>query len=703
MRIIAFPVEKMTLRSGRREGRKRPGTTGKPAASHISQAGNRMQGLSMSSVLSFRSYKVPVIESQFFQSTSKANEEFAASDLARSGLTMDDMEVSAPPMLPLKEGAQAGYIIPYYGLTGRPIVDSGGFSVMFRTRLKYPEFSKEQRYTQPSKEQLAKYELPSYIPYIHPLTLSLEGDTLVCCEGEKKTASVLKYIRMPAFGIGGCQMWRDPSGRGGIHPWIRELARQRDIKKILIIPDGDLFRYDICTAYGTFAHTLLGEGYEVKIANPAGKIDDLIISWGSSSQACFRDLPTVSLEDLVQSPASLARRFNLSFKQDNKERVIVHQNTSNVMILLQEYDAFPKIWRDTDTNRIMVGEEIAEPGRTEMEIANYFQHNLGMEKISNKMITQCIEAMAKKNSRSPFLEYIQSQTWDGKPRIDSWMIDHWGVEDSKYAREISSKWLVSAVARMIKPGTKIDWMLIVVGPQGTGKTTMPSIFFKGLSRNLYGEHDNKDLHMLLHSGLCVGFDELDSFGKRESSNLKAMITTNEDAFRPPYGASVEIFPRRFTLYGCGNRYEFLQHDPSGYRRYAVLEVSRLLDFARLEGERDQLWAEAYHRYQTDGTRFWEVENASAFAEKYVAPNPIQDMIVNIIESWKVSKVGTNLKDGKIYFTMIDLMQALDMGKDFRNSGLTRELAASLRGIGAVSYNGTMPVGRYRGRYYSVDA
>lgn len=657
----------------------------------------------MASVVPFRPYKVPqVVETQFFQSTSRANEDFAYSDLSRSGLDLEDVLGMAPPMLQLREGAQAGYVIPYFGLDGKPLVDKTGNLVMYRTRLKYPEFSKEQRYTQPSKEQLAKYELPSYVPYIHPLSFTLEGDTLVCCEGEKKTVSVLKHIRMPAFGIGGCQMWRDPSGRGSVHPWIRQLADRRGIKKILIVPDGDLFRYDICTAYGTFAHTLLGEGYDVKIANPPGKIDDLILEWGSDAPTGFSSLPTVSLDELVQSPASLAKRYNLSFKQDTKDRVIVHQNSSNVMILMEECKAFPKVWRDLDTNRIMVGEEMAEPGRTEMDIANHIQHNFGMEKITSKMVSTCIEAMAKRNSRSPFLEYIQSLTWDGENRLDTWMVDNWGVEDTTYVREVSSKWLISAVARMIKPGTKLDWMMIVIGPQGTGKTTMPSIFFKGLNRTLYGDHDHKDLHMLLHSGLCVGFDELDSFGKKESSNLKAMITTNEDAFRPPYGASVEIFPRRFTLYGCGNRHEFIQHDPSGYRRYAVIEVSKLIDFARMETERDQLWAEAYHRYNSGNVKYWEVERASENAQKYVVPNPLEDQVVNVIESWKMSKVGTNIKDGKIYFTMTELMQALDRAGDVRNPYVTKDISAYLRALGAVQAQGTMPVGRYRGRYYSVE-
>lgn len=657
----------------------------------------------MTQVVNFRPFKVPqIIETQFFSSSTKANEEFAIEDLKRSGLTMEDIHAYQHPMLPLKDGAQAGYIIPYFGLDGQALVDANMNLVMSRTRLKYPEFSKTQRYSQPSAEQLAKYNLPSYVPYIHPSTLKLEGDTLVCCEGEKKCASVIKYVGLPSFGIGGCEMWRDPSGRGGIHPWIRELIRQRNFKTILIVPDGDLFRYDICRAYGTFAHALRNEGYDVKICNPDGKIDDLIVSWGSSATSRFRDLPTVGLEELVQSPASLAKRFNLSFKQDEKGRVSVYQHTANITKLMEEYSAFPKIWRNLDTNRVMVGDEEAEPDKTDMDIANYIQHHLGLDKVTKRVVHECIQSIARGNSRSPFLEYVQAQTWDGTERLDTWMQRLWGVEDTPYAREVSAKWLIGAVARMDHPGTKLDWMMIVIGPQGTGKTTMPSVLFKGLNRTLYGDHDHKDLHMLLHSGLCVGFDELDSFGKKESSNLKAMVTTHEDAFRPPYGASVEIFPRRFTLYGCGNRYEFLQHDPSGYRRYAILEVAKLLDFSGLEAERDQLWAEAWHRYNIGGVKYWEVEGASAHAERYVIESPQLQRIAEIIEQWKKERPTNMIIANKLYITLGDIQMKMGIDVAKGNSSQNREMGAVMRSLMGD------PTGAIRGpkaikqRYYVVE-
>lgn len=634
-----------------------------------------------------RPYKVEdVVESAFLQSDSKRNEEWCIEDLKKSGLEPDDILASAPGNLRLPSFALAGYHIPYYDLQGRVITQVGSnYNKMWRTRYKLPEFSKEPRYLQPSKEQLALVGLPGILPYLLPYPEEYDNDeTIFCVEGEKKTAAVIKHFRVPAFGISGCQMWRNPSGDGGIHPWILEYIRQHGKSKVCIIPDADVLRYDICATYGTFAHALQAAGFEVSILHPPAKIDDLIVERlraGDFEPSLLGSLERLAPAGLVQTPASLAHAYNLAFKSSDKGVVTVHQHTSNVMTLLEKHSAFPRIWRNNDTNRVMVGEDVATPDLTEMEIANHFQHHFGFDKVTHRIIYSCIQSLAKKNQRSPMLEKIMGTVWDRQPRLDDWLQRLWGVQDSAYIREVGSKWLISACARMDHPGAKVDWMMIVVGPQGTGKTSMPGIMFKGNALTMYGDQNDKDLHMLLHSSLCVGFDELDSFGKRESSNLKAMITRQEDAFRPPYGASIEVFQRRFTLYGCGNRYEFLQHDPSGYRRYAIVEVTRLLDFSALQNEVEQLWAEAWHRYRQGDVKWWEISNASEHAKNYVVPNVLEERIQNWIQAQCISKHGTMVKDGVLQFTMSQLIAGIDEDASGKNTNTAREIAAILKSMG----------------------
>lgn len=616
--------------------------------------------------------KWPEISTGFFDN-SGINKTFMLEDLARSGLSPFHLGAHAPtlPMLNSGDSAkEACYIIPYFDLEGQPILSSDGYPVFYRQRMKLPEFSKESRYTQPSSKQLIKYNLPGFLPYIHPLTRKLKGERVYCAEGEKKTVSVLRYLGQPTFGIGGCQMWRDPNGSGGIHPWIRDLLEKSGANTVTIIPDGDLFRYDICNAYGTFAHVLREQGYEVEIIQTPGKIDDLFVGWGADAAAEFDKLTRVTPDELVQSPAMLAKKYYLAYRETKDGVTVPHQNTSNLTILLENHPGFDKIWLNLDTNKINVGEQEMIPQRTEVEITNYFQHNLGFDKVNTNQIWTCVAAIARKNSASPFFDWIREQVWDGVPRLETWLNRLWGVKQDELSAELGSKFLVGACARLDKPGTKVDWIMITIGPQGTGKSSMPKVLFQGNSSIMYGESTDKDFHMKLHSSLVTGFDEMDSFGKREMSFLKAMISSEQDTFRPPYGRTTEVFKRRFMLYGSGNRNDFLQYDPSGYRRYPTVMVTKKLEFDLLNKELSQMWAEAWALY-TKGVDVsqifsWKDENA----EEFVIISSLEEQMILALEKHKEKK-----------FIMTELMMWMGLNTNSLNSNVTRELSGFLRKLG----------------------
>jgi hypothetical protein len=635
----------------------------------------------MATVIRFRPYRLPdLIDSAFVAQNPKINEEWCLEDLAKSGLVPEDLGAAYHPKIRLPDGALAGYHIPYFNIDGDVIVDANTTNVMYRRRYKLPDYSRNSRYLQPSTETLAKYELPAYLPYLLPFDKEWPTETMYCVEGEKKTAAFIKYLQLPAFGISGCAMWGDPRKVNRIHPWIQDYLTTHAVKKVIIIPDSDVYRYDMAAMYGNFVKALESLEYGVKLLNPPAKIDDFIIANRNNLLEAFAAIPEINGDDLVQTPASLLSKHALAFKTDAKGNRIVHQHTSNIMKLMEEHNAFPKIWRNTDNNRVVVGDKLAEPDSTEMFIANYFQHNLGFDKVTHKTIYPCIQALAKKNARSPMLDFIRDQSWDGNKRLGSWFTDYWGVQDSPYTSEIGIKWLVSACARMAQPGVRLRWMPIVIGPQRTGKTSLPDLLFRGCAVTLYGDHNDKDLHMLMHSSLCVGFDELDSFGKKEAGTLKAMISNKEDSFRPPYGSSIEVFPRRFTMYGCGNRHEFIQHDPSGYDRYAVIEVTQILDFKRLETDLAQLWAEAWHVYQQGGIKYWEIDGNTENAEKYVVANVLEEKICNWLEKEKMVK-HTARQESVLEFTMTNLLVAIQEESSNKNTNVTREIAAILKGMG----------------------
>ncbi|EPH88106.1 hypothetical protein D922_04035, partial [Enterococcus faecalis 06-MB-DW-09] len=68
-------------------------------------------------------------------------------------------------------------------------------------------------------------------------------------------------------------------------------------------------------------------------------------------------------------------------------------------------------------------------------------------------------------------DYLNGLQWDGIPRLDTLFIDYLGAEDNIYTRAASRKSFTAAVARVLAPGCKYDYMPILYGSQGLGKST----------------------------------------------------------------------------------------------------------------------------------------------------------------------------------------------------------------------------------------
>lgn len=591
-----------------------------------------------SNVVRIRPFKFPkhrTINSEFIGSRLPQNTEFMIQDLAASGLTPEDVHALVQGDLALPADSTAGYVLGYTHPDGNWLVGDDNTIIMYRMKLKYPaNILNKNKYVQPSGEELLQHDLTAAPPYIpksyhdNPKT-----EILAICEGEKKAACVAKYIGISTIGLGGCWTWRSKETLGHTHPWIVQIVRNH--KKVVVVPDGDLRRYDICKAYGTFINELLRElkGWdgEITILEPPGKIDDLIVEWGPEALSNWDALPKVLLEELVEDKGTLALRYDLSYDTDAKGRVKVHQNSSNITRLLERHPAFPKMWLNTDNSTTMIGDDPIRPESTELLVCNHLQHNLGMSTIRHQLVRDVLKSLSIKNERSPFLDQINSLAWDGRPRLDTWMIRLWDVEDTEYTRAVSARFLMSAVARLREPGCKLDWMLITTGGQGTGKSSMPQILFPDLVTNVLGTLTDKDVQMAMHSGLCIVIDEMDALNKGQIEFWKSAITTQEDRFRPPYGAAVVMLKRRSVLYGTSNSATFLNMDNTGYRRYRPVQVNELLDFEGLKAERWQLWAEAAHR-QHLGEQYWEVEADPAYLEQYVAENPIYERLTNTLRA-----------------------------------------------------------------------
>ena len=89
-----------------------------------------------------------------------------------------------------------------------------------------------------------------------------------------------------------------------------------------------------------------------------------------------------------------------------------------------------------------------------------------------QIIDDALLQVMEDNAFHPVRDYLKGLTWDGVKRMDTIFSDYLGAEDSHYTRAVARSFLKAAVARVMRPGVKYDYCLILSGPQGIGKSTL---------------------------------------------------------------------------------------------------------------------------------------------------------------------------------------------------------------------------------------
>ena len=221
-----------------------------------------------------------------------------------------------------------------------------------------------------------------------------------------------------------------------------------------------------------------------------------------------------------------------------------------------------------------------------------------LTKISSVQAAEAAEMAARAAPFDPVREYLESLTWDRTPRLELWLADFFGAPDTPYTRLVGRLWLVGMVKRAFEPGCKFDYMPILEGPQGKGKSTALEI----LAHPWFGNTDfvmgDKDSMAVMQGKWLYEIAELDSFNKADTTRVKSFVTRQFDEFRPAYGRRILKIPRRVVLVGTTNQFEYFK-DSTGNRRFWPIKVLEQIELDGLRAMRDQLLAEAVERYRAD--------------------------------------------------------------------------------------------------------
>jgi predicted P-loop ATPase len=251
-------------------------------------------------------------------------------------------------------------------------------------------------------------------------------------------------------------------------------------------------------------------------------------------------------------------------------------------------------------------------------------------------VGRAVQAAARHNQFHPVREYFESLNWDGVPRFDTWLIVYFHAEDSVYIRAIGPRFLMSSVARIYRPGCKVDNLVILEGPQGKQKSeglrtlAIRDAWFTDRLSHLA----SKDAALEIAGVLIAEIAEMDALARALLSTAKSFLSRRHDRYRPPYGKHMISLPRQVVFAATINPpVGGYLRDPTGARRFWPVACRGMVDLEGLEQARDQLWAEAVHRFKS-GARWWlETPELGALAAAEQAARFVVDAWEGPIREW----------------------------------------------------------------------
>jgi len=294
----------------------------------------------------------------------------------------------------------------------------------------------------------------------------------------------------------------------------------------------------------------------------------------------------------------------------------------------------PELWEP----REVTDEDCSEANNWLQRVYEFFPNTT--------LVAEAINTVSRRHSYHEIRDYLNRLTWDGTPRLDTWLMTYCHADDGPYTRAVGRKMLLSAVARVMEPGCKADAMLILIGEQGWLK----SFVFRVLASDrwfsdTYIDLRSKDAYQVLKGKWLVEFQEMTTMHDSDINRLKGYVSSQSDNYRDSYGRLSRTHPRQNIFCGTSNR-EDLFKDETGNRRFLPVKVQARCNIEALQRDRDQLWAEALYYYRRGEQWYLDEE-----MEKIAAA--VQDQFLDT-GAWE-GKIMNFLKKGRFYRVTADYL------------------------------------------------
>lgn len=347
----------------------------------------------------------------------------------------------------------------------------------------------------------------------------------------------------------------------------------------------------------------------------------------------------------------------------------------------------------------------------ELEMGNYLTRTHWLPSMPRGTLEEAVAMVAKRHKYHPVraeFERLRGK-WDGVPRLKKWLRiccleedewddtqddapvrewRHWGerMKLQQYLARAGKFFIMAMVARVMTPGCKFDYMLILEGPQGVRKSTVARVLGGKYFADTGLVLGDKDSYQNLQGVSVYEWGELDSLTKAEVTKVKQFISSASDRFRASFDRRPRDYARQCIFLGTTNEDHYLV-DPTGNRRFWPVRVSRVvIDTEWLRAHRDQLIAEAIVCLDA-GERFYPDPNEQKLLFE---PQQAQRQVENAIHSAVMrylydehAKFRGAIDNGTLVneISASELLQRIGIDIDKQSHQVVRQATAALRSAG----------------------
>ncbi len=251
-----------------------------------------------------------------------------------------------------------------------------------------------------------------------------------------------------------------------------------------------------------------------------------------------------------------------------------------------------------------------------------------------------LDLLARQNRFHPVRDYLSTlPVWDGTERISEWLTTYCGVKPGSdtapsIAGSFGRKFLISLVARVMRPGCKADHMLVLEGKTGIGKSSIAKALMP--QEEWFTDQvdmESKDAPQKTRGVWLIEFADLDGFSRADEKTAKRFISQQTERFRMPYGKRLTTFPRQCAFIGTTERSDWMRSETG--RRFWPVRCGRV-NLSGLIKDRDQLWAEALMAFNRKEswhlTDSGEISDATSEQRKRYSEDPWHDHVLEVCES-----------------------------------------------------------------------